>query len=103
MLMTNCIAVVVFLFVLSGIPTSAALVTFTGADIGVLPSSPSGPNSTAAAASFGVAAALLGNVSIITFEGAPLGSFTNLLVAPGVSISGSDLNGANQTIKNAFN
>ena len=103
MLMTKCLAVVVFLLTLSGIPASAGLITFTGADLGVVPTNPSGPNSTAAAASFGVAAALLGNVSIITFEGSPVGSFSNLLVAPGVSISGSDLNGSNQTIKNAFN
>ena len=103
MLMTKCIAVVVFLLTLSGIPASAGLITFTGADLGVVPTNPSGPNSTAAAASFGVAAALLGNVSIITFEGSPVGSFSNLLVAPGVSISGSDLNSSNQTIKNAFN
>ena len=85
---------------LSGIPASALPITFTGADLNVVPGSPSGPNSTAAAASFGKAAALLGNVSIITFESAALGGFTNLTVAPGVSISGSDLNGANQTIKN---
>lgn len=32
---------------------------FTGADLGVLPSSPSGPNSTTAAANFDTAAALL--------------------------------------------
>ena len=101
--MTKCIAVVVFLLTLSGIPASAGLITFTGADLGVVPTNPSGPNSTAAAASFGVAAALLGNVSIITFEGSPVGSFSNLLVAPGVSISGSDLNSSNQTIKDAFN
>jgi hypothetical protein len=35
MLMLKYIAVVLFLLALSGIPASAALVTFTGADIGV--------------------------------------------------------------------
>jgi len=74
---------------------------FTGADLGVLPSSPSGPNSTAAATSFDTAAALLGNVSTITFESAAVGSFTSLTVAPGVTISGSDADGNHQSINNA--
>lgn len=75
---------------------------FTGADLGVLPSSPSGPNSTTAAANFDTAAALLGNVSIITFESAPVGSFTGLAVAPGVTISGTSRAGNNQAISNTF-
>jgi hypothetical protein len=83
-------------------PASAALIQFTGADLNVLPSSPSGPNSTAAAASFDAAAAGLGTSSIITFESAPLGSFTSLLVAPGVTISGTDHLGNNFTINNTF-
>ncbi len=90
-------SVFVFAFVFSGRAD-----TFTGADLGVLPSSPSGPNSTAAAAAFGTAAASLGNVSIITFESAPVGSFTSLTVAPGVTISGTDRNGNNQAISNTF-
>ena len=68
----------------------------------MLPGSPSGPNSTAAAASFDTAASLIGNISIITFESAPVGSFTNLTVAPGVSISGTSRDGNNQTINNTF-
>jgi hypothetical protein len=83
-------------------PASAGTITFTGADLGVLPGSPSGPNSTLAAANFDAAAALLGTESIITFESAPVGSFTSLLVAPGVTITGSDLNGNNQAISNTF-
>ncbi len=75
---------------------------FTGADLGVLPASPSGPNSTTAAANFDTAAALLGNVSIITFESAPVGSFTSLTVAPGVTISGTSRAGNNQAISNTF-
>jgi hypothetical protein len=75
---------------------------FAGADLGVLPGSPSGPNSTAAAASFDAAAALLGNVSIITFESAPLGSFTSLTVAPGVTISGTNIDGTNHSINDTF-
>jgi hypothetical protein len=75
-------------------------VIFTGADLGVLPASPSGPMSSLAAASFDTAAALLGNVSIITFESAPVGSFTSLTVAPGVTISGTTRNLGNQSISN---
>jgi hypothetical protein len=77
-------------------------VIFTGADLGVLPSSPSGPNSTAAATSFDTAAALLGNVSIITFENAPVGSFSSLMVAPGVTISGIDRDLNDQSINDTF-
>jgi hypothetical protein len=85
------------------VPASASVITFTGADLGVLPASPSGPNSTAAAASFDTAAALLGTESIINFESAPVGSYTSLLIAPGVTLSGSDVSGSNQAIKNTFN
>jgi PEP-CTERM motif len=77
-------------------------VVFTGADLGVLPSSPSGPKSTAAATSFDAAAALLGNVSTITFESAPVGSFTSLMVAPGVTISGVARSGGEQSINDTF-
>jgi hypothetical protein len=83
-------------------PASASIITFTGADIGVLPGSPSGPNSAMAAANFDAAASLLGDESIITFESAPVGSFTSLIVAPGVTISGSDVHANNQAINNTF-
>jgi hypothetical protein len=97
------IAAGVVLLPLMVVPVSAGVVMFTGADLGVLPANPSGPNSTAAAASFGTAAALLGTVSIINFESAPIGSFTSLVVAPGVTLTGSDVGGNNQAIKNTFN
>jgi hypothetical protein len=87
-------------FVFAFASTGRADVIFSGADLGVLPASPSGTNSSAAAASFDTAAALLGNVSIITFESAPVGSFTSLTVAPGVTISGSNADGNHQTINN---
>ena len=77
-------------------------VIFTGADLNVLPSSPSGPNSTSAANNFDAAAALIGTVSIIDFESAPVGSFTTLTVAPGVTISGTNINGADQSINDTF-
>jgi hypothetical protein len=92
-----------FLLTLLGGPGSATVISFTGVDLGVSPSSPTGPNSSAAAASFDAAAAALGNVSIITFEGSPIGSFANLTVLPGVSINGTDVNGNSQTIHNAPN
>ena len=100
---TKSLAAGLFVLSLTAVPALAAIVTFTGADLNVLPSSPSGPNSTAAATSFDTAAAALGNVSLITFEKAPVGSFTSLAVAPGVTISGSDINLNNQAIKNTFN
>lgn len=96
----SCLLSVAFVFTIA--LNAKADVVFTGADLGVLPSSPSGPNSTLAAANFDTAAALLGNVSIITFESAPVGSFTSLTVAPGVTISGTDRNGNNQAISNTF-
>jgi len=84
------------------LPASAAVITFAGADLGVLPGSPSGPNSTLAATNFDAAAAMLGTESVITFESAPVGSFTSLAVAPGVTITGSDVNGNHQSINNTF-
>ena len=80
----------------------AGVVTYIGTDLGAGPGSPI-PNSDAAAANFNAAAAALGSVSLITFESAPLGSFSNLTVAPGVSINGTDVNDNNQTIRNTSN
>ena len=80
-------------------PASAALVSFTGEDIMATTSSPH-PNADAAAAQFSTAA---GPTGLITFESAPPGSFTNLTVAPGVTMSGSDINGHDQTIRNTSN
>ena len=85
---------------LTAFSAHGSIVTYTGADIGVQPASPSGPNSTLAAKNFDAAAALLGTESVITFESAPVGSFTSLLVAPGVTISGRNINGNNQSINN---
>jgi hypothetical protein len=82
------------------VPASAAPTVFSGEDIMATTSSPH-PLSAAAASSFQTAADLLGATSLITFEGLPLGSFTNLTVAPGVSIGGTDYVGNNQTILNS--
>jgi hypothetical protein len=80
----------------------ASPVPFVGEDI--MPTTTSAhPLSAAAAASFAAAAAGIGTVSTITFESAPLGSFSSLTVAPGVTLTGTDTNGANQTIRDTSN
>ena len=79
---------------------SASVITFTGSDVQAEPGGPF-PNSAAAAASFTTAAGLLGTVSTITFESAPLGAYTSLSVAPGVTLSGSNAIGGEQMIANS--
>jgi hypothetical protein len=86
----------------SAASASSAVVTFTGEDIVATTTSPH-PTSSAAATSFDAAAAAIGNVSVLTFESAPLGSFASLTVAPGVTISGTSAAGINQSILNASN
>jgi hypothetical protein len=76
---------------------NAGIITFTGSDTGAGSADPR-PNSNAAAASFDTAAAALGTENLITFESAPLGAFTNLTVATGVTINGTDYVGNPQTI-----
>lgn len=74
----------------------AAVVTFIGTDVGANSTDPR-PIANAAAASF---AAALPSSTLINFESAPLGSFSNLTIAPGVSLSGTDFLDNNQTIRN---
>jgi len=81
----------------------ASPITFVGEDIQPTPSSDVRTNSDAAAAAFTTAASALGQVGVITFESSPLGSFNSLTVAPGVSISGTDVSGNQQTIRNTSN
>lgn len=88
----------VFTFVLATSPAHAALILFTGADAGA-GSLATAPNSTAAAGSFDAAAAL-GTENIITFESSPTGPFTSLTLAPSVILTGSDVNGNDQSIVN---
>ncbi len=80
----------------------AGVIVFSGFDLNAPVSGPR-PNSNAAAAQFDAAAALLGQSTIITFESAPVGSFHNLTVAPGVVINGADVNNNNQSINNMPN
>jgi hypothetical protein len=62
----------------------AGIIVFSGSDPGAGPSDPR-PNSDAAAAAF--AAAATQPSQRITFEGLPLGNFSSLAVAPGVTVT----------------
>jgi hypothetical protein len=74
----------------------AAIVTFYGADDGAGPGDPR-PLSDAAALAFDTAAGLH---SVIDFEGAPLGNFGSLVVAPGVMATLNNLDPAFSRISN---
>jgi hypothetical protein len=90
-------------FVVFGLAASharSALVSFVGEDFEPGADPTVRTNSDAAHAAFVAAASAIGPVSTITFEGAPLGSFTNLGVTPDVSMDGTDHNGNPQTIRN---
>src|SRR4051794_15919899 len=67
---------------------SAAPITFIGSDPGANSTDPR-PLSDAAAAAFDTVAASLRPLSMITFESAPVGTFSSLQVAPGVTLSGN--------------
>lgn len=82
-------------------PTHAALVLYTGADDGA-GSLATAPNSTAAAAAFDAAVADLGTENTITFESSQLGAFSSLAVAPGVTVTGANVNGNPQSIVNTI-
>ena len=79
-------ALAVCLLTFSGAHAFAGVITFIGEDLNAGPGSPT-PMSSAAAASFATAAGAIGNIATINFESAPLGSFTSLVVAPGVTLS----------------
>ena len=81
----------------------AGLVTFIGEDLQPNPGATVRTNSDLAATAFRTAAQAIGPVGTINFEAAPLGAFTNLTVATGVTINGTDINGAAQTIRNTSN
>jgi hypothetical protein len=87
---------------ISGLCASAGVVTFTGEDLNAGPGNPR-PNSDAAAANFATAAGAIGNIGIITFESAPVGNFSSLVVATGVTISGTNGSGGSLSINNAPN
>ena len=78
----------------------AGLVTFIGEDLQPNPGATVRTNSDLAATAFRTAAQAIGPVGTINFESAPLGAFTNLTVATGVTMNGTDAFGAAQTIRN---
>src|SRR6266478_7443476 len=90
---------VTFALALATVPAHAGLILFAGADDGA-GSLATAPNSTAAAASFDTAVAGLGIENTITFESSPLGTFSSLTPALGISLTGSNVNGNNQSIVN---
>lgn len=77
----------------------AGILVYSASDPGAS-SSDARPNSAAKATEFEAAAASLGAVSLVTFESASLGSFSSLVIAPGVTLSGTDRLGGDQTIRN---
>lgn len=91
-------AAVCFLALASG-AAQAAIITYTGEDAGAVAGGAT-PNSDAAAASFDAAAGALGALSLIDFESAPLGTFSALMIAPGVTLSGISFTGGDHQIRN---
>ncbi len=83
-------------------PAHSAVVTFTGTDVAAGPGAPT-PIADSAAAAFAAAAGALGGITTITFEGAPLGPFSNLPVAPGVTINGDNYGGNTLYVSNTPN
>jgi PEP-CTERM motif len=92
-------AAVAVALVLGAAPAHAALITFTGADAGA-GSLATAPNSVAAAGSFDAAVAALGIEHTITFESSPLGGFSSLALAPGITLTGANINNNPQSIVN---
>jgi hypothetical protein len=81
------LVVVAFLVFADG--AQAAPIVFSGADPGAT-STATMPNALAAASAFDAAAALLGSMSLITFESVALGDVNNTTVAPGVLLDDFD-------------
>lgn len=88
-------------FALSG-QASAAIQVFSGGDAGANSTDPR-PISNATAASFDAAAGALGHENLITFESAPVGTYSSLTVVPGVTLTGTDYTGnsAGQSIRDS--
>jgi len=92
-------AAVAVALVLGAAPVHAALVTYTGADDGA-GSLATAPNSVAAAGSLDAAVGALGIEHTITFESSPLGGFSSLALAPGITLTGANINNNVQSIVN---
>jgi hypothetical protein len=92
-------------FAIAGLMTNVANanpITFSGGDAGANSTDPR-PNSNATAATFDAAAGALGATSLINFESAPLGTYNSLVIAPGVTLTGTDFTGnsSGQSIRNS--
>ena len=81
----------------------AALTVYSGQDTFSTAVIGPNPNSAAAAAAFDAAVSGLGSGSLVNFESAPLGNINNLTIAPGVTLSGTNIFAANHTIRNTSN
>ena len=73
--------------------SQAAIVVYDAGDAGITLGGAM-PNSNAKAAQFDAAAGALGTVNLINFESAPLGTFSSLVIAPGVTASGLGYTGS---------
>ena len=83
-------------------PSVQAQVVYGGADLNAGPGNPH-PNSTLSASQFDTAASVLGSLNLINFEGAPVASFSSLVVAPGVTLTGLDFFGNQLYVNNTPN
>jgi hypothetical protein len=88
----------VFLVALCAAPLQGALIVYSNSDIAN--SRDPRPNSDATAASFDAAAGGLGPVSLIDFESSTVGPFNNYVVAPGITINGTDIFSNPQEVRN---
>jgi hypothetical protein len=92
-------AAVAVALVLGVAPAHASLIILSGADDGA-GSLATAPNSVAAAESFDAAVAALGIEHTITFESSPLGAFSSLALASGITLTGANINNNPQSIVN---
>jgi hypothetical protein len=99
MLPTKILWPAAILLLAAPLPAWAGLTTFVGEDI-MATTGDAHPNSANAAAAFDAA---VPGASLVTFESAPVGSFSSLTIAPGVALTGADVNGLDQSIRNTSN
>jgi hypothetical protein len=76
-----------------------AYVIYTAYDVGANSYNPH-PNCDAMAGYFDSLASGFGPLTVIDFESAPVGTFNNLAVAPGVTLDGADISSNDQEIRN---
>lgn len=81
--------------VLAAMSAQASLTVYQGYDLGAS-SGDARPNADAAAAAFDAAA---GTTSLYDFENAPVGQFSSLTIAPGATLTGTDINSNNQEVR----